>query len=141
MNRTSIACLEYMSRHGLDARVLQEYKQCGMLYFSKRYNENSADLDRFVDFSGVDRNIIRKVDELENNLQISVFHIIWNNNNEIILMYSDLDLDEDYQLDKFKTGTCSAIKYIVNEDTWLYFSLRYEVRLGAVVDVEYKHVI
>ena len=137
MKKYGIPYLEYMSRHGLDARILQEYKQCGLLYYSKRYNESSADIYRFVDFSGVDRKIIRKVDELESELNIRVYHIIWNSDKELILMYHDPELDMEYQLDKFRKHECMAIKYFTDTDEWTYQILHYEVRLGSVVDTDY----
>lgn len=133
--------LEYMARHGLDARVLQEYKQCGLIYYSKRYNaRNGADINRFVDFTGVDRKLIRRIDDLENELCICIYHIIWNSDNEIILMFYDPELDIGYQMDKFKTGYCTAIRYLINEDEWEYRTLHYEVRLGAVVDMDFDSI-
>ena len=135
--REATEYLEFMSRHGLDARVLQEYRQCGMLYYSKRWNDESADLDRFVDFAGVDRSIIRKVDELEDDLSISVYHVIWNSSKEIVLMYVDTELDQEYQFKQFKRGECTAIRYYIQDDYWVYDDLHYEVRLGAVVDADF----
>lgn len=135
--KDAVQYLEYMSRHGLDARVLQEYRQCGMLYYSKRYGKDSADLDRFVDFAGVDRSIIRMVDNLEDELNICVYHIIWNSSKEIIIMYCDADIDQEYQFKQFRKGKCTAIKYFIQEDYWVYTDLNYEVRLGAVVDADF----
>ena len=136
--KDAIQYLEYMSRHGLDARVLQEYKQCGMLYASNRCNKDTADVHRFVDFDGVQRSTIRLVDNLENTLSIEVFHIIENNEKEIIVMYHDPGLDFDYQFRQFKSGRCTAIKYNLKDGYWTYVDLCYEVRLGAVVDIDYN---
>lgn len=139
MKYPEIKFLQFMSRNGLDARVLQEYKQCGMLYCSKRYDSVGADICRFVDFEGFDRKLIRKVSELENDFSVFVFHIIMNNDNTIIMMCYDNDLDDEDQFDEFKLGKCSAIKYLIDTDTAEYTEMNYEVRLGAVVDVDFMN--
>lgn len=138
MKKDCIEYLEYMSRHGLDARVLQEYKQCGLLYASRRCNDDNADIHRFVDFDGTERRTIKLVDNLENDLGIDVFHVIENNEKAIVVMYHDSDLDFDYQFKQFKTGKCTAIRYNLENECWTYADLQYEVRLGAVVDVDFK---
>ena len=137
MNKECIKYLKYMSRHGLDARVLQEYQQCGMLYFSKRTGEEHADIDRFVDFVGVSRMIIKKVDELERVLGVNAFHIIWNSSKEIVIMCFDNDIDHDFQYEEFMSGTCQAIRYNIREDTYDYSTVHYDVCYGAVIDTDY----
>ena len=134
--RKDVRYLEYMSRHGLDGRVVREYKSCGMLYFSRRYDDR-ADIDRFIDIAGVDRSIIKKVDELEAELCIVPYHIIWNSSKELVIMYYDADIDLDYQFDQFKQGKCTAIRYFIQNDTWEYTDLHYEVVLGAVIDTDF----
>lgn len=139
MRNQCIRYLQYLSRNGLDARVLQEYRQCGMLYCSKRYDSVSADISRFVDFEGFDRKLIRKVSELENKYSVSVFHIIKDNDDTLFLMCHDPDIDEDYQFEEFTIGKCNAIKYCVDTDTSEYTEMNYEVRLGSVVDIDFMN--
>ena len=138
MNKQCVSYLKYMSRHGLDARILQEYQQCGMLYFSKRTDNEHADIDRFVDFAGVDRTIIKKVDELERNLRVYPFHIVWNSSKELIIMCFDDDIDPEFQYDRFVTGTCMAIRYKIREDTYEYTTMHYDVCYGAVIDTDFN---
>lgn len=138
MSKGAIKLIKFMTRHGLDARVLQEYTQCGMIYCSKRYNLNSADLHRFVDFEGYDRKIIDTIDAYEILYNVSVFHIIQNDNNTFILMCYDDELDEEYQFNKFRSGTCTAIKYSADTDECIYTEVKFGVRLGAVIDVDFN---
>ena len=134
---TAIDFLKYMGRHGLDARVLQEYSQCGLLYCSKRCDRTGADLHRFVDFEGFDRDLIRKVDELETEFPITIFHIIQDTEDIIYLMCYDHEQEDDFQFNEFRAGRCTAIKYYTKTNEWIFVDLNYEVRLGSVVNVNF----
>ncbi len=130
--------LKTLTRYGLDARILQDYKSYGMIYVSHRNNYGTADISKFVDYEGVDRKIINDVKKLENLADIEVFHIIWNSSSEILLMYHDNTYHIKTQLEKFKRGECNTYKYNIKTGDTRYYCVKYEVLLGAIVDIDYK---
>lgn len=132
--------LKCLTRYGLDTRVLQDYSSYNIIYYSQRNPNGTADVGKFVDFEGVDRSLIRKVKEIENNYNIEVFHIIWNSTYEMVLMYHSNEkyLDLKGQLKQFMTGECNAFRYNIRKDTYSYDLVKYEVVCGAIVDTEFK---
>lgn len=130
--------LKTLTRYGLDARILQDYKTYGIISVSHRNALGNADISKFVDYEGVDRSIIHKVRALENICNIEVFHVIWNSSSEIVFMYHDKANKLNTQLELFKQGTCNALKYNLRKDSVDYCCINYDVVLGAIVDIDYN---
>lgn len=129
--------LKQLVRYGLDARVLQDYKAYGQIYISHRNHNYTADLSKFVDYEGVDKTLIALARNLEANMNIEIFHIVWNENKELSFMYHSNSYDEKSQLTEFKKGMCNAIKYNFKTHKYRYCPLNYEVSFGAIVDKDY----
>ena len=131
-------CLQWLTRYGLDARILQDYRAYGLRYLSRRNLTGTADISKFVDYEGVDRSIIKKSCDLELFLDAEIYHVIWNSSSEIIFMFIDNTLDEEFQLELLKKGEIDSIKYNLKTDDWTYHKLHLEVNMGAIVDIDYN---
>ena len=130
--------LQWLTRYGLDARILQDYRAYGLRYLSRRNLTGTADISKFVDYDGVDRSIIKKSCELELLLNAEIYHVIWNSTTEIIFMFVNRELDIDFQLNLLKQGEVDSIKYNIKTNKWNLYQLHPEVNMGAIIDVDYK---
>lgn len=143
-NLIGVPCLEYFARHGLDIRILSEYKSFGMLYYSIiNHNTETASIDRFVDFAGIDYKWIKQVDKLENELNITPYHILidfdTDDGIEITIMYINNKISLDYQYNQVKKGIASTIKlYPDKNNLQLFKDINYRVKLGAVIEEHEK---
>ena len=130
--------LQWLTRYGLDARILQDYRAYGLRYLSRRNLTGTADISKFVDYDGVDRSIIKKSCELELLLNAEIYHVIWNSTTEIIFMFVNRERDIDFQLNLLKQGEVDSIKYNIKTNKWNLYQLHPEVNMGAIIDVDYK---
>lgn len=129
MNKEGVKYLEYLTRFGLNPKVLQDYRRCGMLHISE--NKLLSYTKPFTDVYIEDERWIELVKEVENISNKAVYHIVNTMTKDKYFGTELLVMCIPYEdkFNEFKQGIADGYVIYPEEGLWFNAKIKYKVKL------------